>query len=91
VEGKKIAVEFQAASITSNGNGGGQAPVAHVRRNNPHVALYTDQRGYQLFDVTPKAWTTDVKVMDRVETPGGSIATLASFVVTPDAPVLHQA
>jgi alkaline phosphatase D len=91
VEGKKIAVEFQAASITSNGNGGGQAPVAHVRSNNPHVALYTDQRGYQLFDVTPKAWTTDVKVMDRVETPGGNIATLASFVVTPDAPVLHQA
>jgi alkaline phosphatase D len=83
-------VEFQAASITSNGNGGGPAAVAHIARNNPHFALYTDQRGYQRFDVRPKIWTTDVKVMDRVETPGGSISTLASFVVTLDAPVLHR-
>jgi hypothetical protein len=29
--------------------------------NNPHFSLYTDQRGYQLFDIKPNAWTTDVK------------------------------
>ena len=89
-EGRKVAVEFQAASITTNGNGKGERAFAHVLKNNPHFDLYTDQRGYQLFDVTPKAWTTAVKVMDRVEAPGGTISTLATFVVTPEAPVLHR-
>jgi len=32
-----------------------------------------------------------VKVMDQVEKVGGKISTLESFVVTPDAPVLHRA
>jgi alkaline phosphatase D len=58
--------------------------------NNPHFSLYTDRRGYQLFDITPETWTTDVKVMDQVEAPGGTISTLATFVVTPDMPVLHK-
>jgi alkaline phosphatase D len=91
VAGKKVAVEFQAASITSNGDGKGEEGLAHHRANNPHFALYTDKRGYHLFDITPKQWTTDVKAMDRVETPGGSISSLAKFAVTPDAARLHEA
>ncbi|OJW76644.1 MAG: hypothetical protein BGO57_10270 [Sphingomonadales bacterium 63-6] len=89
-DGQKVAVEFQAASISSEGNGKGEAGLDHMMRNNPHFSLYTDRRGYQLFDITRERWKTDVKVMDRVETPGGQISTLASFVVTPDAPVLHR-
>jgi len=29
---------------------------------------------------------TDVKVMDKVQAPGGRLSTLARFAVTPDAP-----
>ncbi|MCW1431120.1 alkaline phosphatase D family protein [Novosphingobium sp. JCM 18896] len=90
-EGKKVAVEFQAASITSNGNGVGDAPLRHVLANNPHFELYTDRRGYQLFDVTPERWTTSVKIVDRVETPGGKLETAATFVVSPRAPEIHRA
>lgn len=89
-DGRKVAVEFQAASISSNGNGKGEAGLEHMMRNNPHFDLYTDRRGYQLFDITPKEWRTDVKVMDQVERPGGRIGTLASYVVTPDAARLHR-
>jgi len=52
------------------------------------VALLNDQRGYQTFDITPLEWGTDVKVMDRVQTPG---STLARFAVNPDRPELHKA
>lgn len=91
LDGRKVAVEFQAASISSEGNGKGEAGLGHMMRNNPHFDLYTDRRGYLLFNITPKKWETDVKVMDQVEAPGGQISTLASFVVTPDAPMLHRA
>lgn len=91
VHGAKVAVEFQAASMTSNGNGHGEKGLEHIKENNPHFALYTDLRGYQLFDITPDRWKSDVKIMDQVETPGGKISTMASFVVTPDTPMLHRA
>jgi alkaline phosphatase D len=90
-DGPKVAVEFQAASITSNGDGKGEAGLEHMMRNNPHFDLYTDRRGYQLFEITPKTWATEVKVMDQVAKPGGKISTLAKYVVTPDAPQFHRA
>ena len=90
LDGRKVAVEFQAASISSEGNGNGESGLDHMMRNNPHFNLYTDRRGYHLFDITPERWQTDVKIMDQVEAPGGKISTLASFVVTPNAPVLHH-
>ena len=89
-DGPKIAVEFQAASISSNGNGKGEAGLEPMMRNNPHFDLYTDRRGYQLFEVTPKMWRTHVKVMDQVQTSGGKISTLARYSVSPDAPILRR-
>jgi alkaline phosphatase D len=89
-DGKQVAVEFLATSISSGGNGRGEAGNDHVLRNNPNWDLYTDRRGYQLFDITPKRWTTDVKVMDEIEKPGGSIRTLVQYQVMPDAPRLHR-
>lgn len=90
-DGRKVAVEFQAASISSDGNGKGEAGLAHMMKNNPHFDLYSDRRGYQLFDVAPDRWKTDVKIMDQVEAPGGKVSTMASFLVTPDTPRLHRA
>ncbi|MFT4054625.1 MAG: alkaline phosphatase D family protein [Novosphingobium sp.] len=90
-EGKGVAVEFLATSISSGGNGNGDAGLAHMLQNNPNLDLYTDRRGYQVFDVTPTRWTTDVKVMDQIEKPGGKASTLVRYEVTPDAPMLHRA
>jgi alkaline phosphatase D len=90
IAGEKVAVEFVATSTTTGGNGVGTAKLDHIVRNNPHIDLYADQRGYQLFDVTPTLWRTDLKVLDRVDKPGGRISTLASYSVTPDRAALHR-
>lgn len=83
LDGEMAAVEFLATSISSGGDGMPNPDAAFQLSNNPHIELMTDQRGYQLFDITPHSWRTDVKVMDRVSTPGGRISTLASFVAKP--------
>lgn len=90
-DSKSVAVEFLTGSISSDGNGKGDEAIRHYRDNNPHFALHTDRRGYQVFDISPETWTTEVKVMDQVEKPGGVAGTLAKFVVTPEAATLHRA
>jgi alkaline phosphatase D len=82
-----VASEFLATSISSSGTGGPHyegelETVGH----NPNVQLLNNQRGYQLFTVTPDRWLAEVKVIDQVDRPGGEIATLASFVVDPARP-----
>lgn len=90
--GPAAATEFLATSITSNGDGALVSP--HVKRfldgDNPNLAMANDLRGYQTFDITPREWRTDVKVMDRVQAPGGALSTLARFTVEPDRPALHR-
>lgn len=90
-DGKGIAVEFLATSISSGGNGRGDEGFAHLLANNPNFDLYTDRRGYQLFDITPRRWTTDVKVIDEVETPGGKVRSLVRYEVTPGMAKLYRA
>lgn len=89
-EGEKAAVEFLTTSISTNGDGGPIDGLDTLMRNNPHVALFADQRGYQTFDITAKQWQTDIKGVDQISRPGGTLSTLARFAVTPDAAVLHR-
>ncbi|MBB4099231.1 alkaline phosphatase D family protein [Sphingomonas kyeonggiensis] len=91
-DGPAAATEFLATSITSGGDGSPGETPRHkaLREASPNVALLNDQRGYQTFDITPKEWRTEVKVLDRVQSPGGAITTLARFVVEPDRPALHR-
>ncbi|MET0310159.1 MAG: alkaline phosphatase D family protein [Sphingomonas sp.] len=91
-DGPAAAVEFLATSITSGGDGSpGEIPRHKaLRADSPNVALLNDQRGYQTYDITPKEWRTDVKVIDRVQSPGGKLGTLARFAVTPDKSELHR-
>lgn len=91
-DGPAAATEFLATSITSGGDGSAQELDRHraLRAASPNVALLNDQRGYHRYDITPKEWRTEVKVMDRVQTPGGTLTTLARFTVTPDRPQLHR-
>lgn len=91
LDGKMAAIEFLATSMTSGGDGG---PIVEMERDlsdNPHMKLVNDQRGYHLFEIGPKTWETDVKIINRVQVSGGKISTLASYIATPDTPELHEA
>lgn len=90
LDGKMAAVEFLATSISSNGNGGPLPGVDRDLAENPHLKMINNIRDYHLFDITPKRWKTDVRAIDQVETPGGSVRTLGSFVATPDRPAVYM-
>ncbi|WP_213980908.1 alkaline phosphatase D family protein [Sphingomonas sp. dw_22] len=91
LDGPAAATEFLGTSISSGGDGVAESATSRAyMRDNPHFALVNQQRGYQIFDITPREWRTDVKVMDRVQSPGGKLSTLARFTVTPDKPKLHR-
>lgn len=90
-DGAMAAVEFLATSISSGGDGREIPGLEAQLANNPHIRTMIDRRGYQLFDITPRLWTTDVKVMDRVQSPGGAIRTAARFVTTPDRAAVEPA
>lgn len=82
-----VAAEFHGTSITSAGDGEPhRAESAGLLAGSPNLAFINAQRGYQVFDVTPDAWKTTVKVIDRVQTRGGALSTVAEFHVRPDAP-----
>lgn len=90
-EGKQVAVEFLATSISSNGNGGPLSEIERDRAANPHIRMMNDVRGYHLHEVTPKQWKTEIKAMDQVEMPGGKISTSDTFVVMPGQSEVHRA
>ena len=76
-DGPAAATEFLATS----------SALARTRlADNPHFALVNQQRGYQTFDIEPGEWRADVKVLDRVQAPGGALSTLARFAVEPGEP-----
>ncbi len=86
-DGPAAATEFLATSISSAGDGAADSALARTRlADNPHFALVNQQRGYQTFDIEPGEWRADVKVLDRVQAPGGALSTLARFAVEPGGP-----
>ncbi|WP_374453846.1 alkaline phosphatase [Phenylobacterium sp.] len=88
-DGTAAAVEFLATSISSGGDGAAETDGTRaLLAGSPNLLLANAQRGYQVFDVSPREWTTQVKVVDRVQRPGGSLSTLARFSVRPDRPEL---
>lgn len=77
-----IASEFLATSVTSGGTGSArQAHQLHTLSHNPHVNLLNNQRGYQLYRVDERHWQADIKVLDQIDTPGGQLTNLATYVV----------
>jgi alkaline phosphatase D len=82
-----VATEYVCTSVASGGDGA-DFPVGweEVPAKNPHTRLVSDRRGYQLFDIGPKEWRTDVIGLDRISTPGAPKRTLASFVTVPEKP-----
>jgi alkaline phosphatase D len=92
LDGPAAATEFLATSISSGADGSATLSESRQRllAGSPNLKLLNLQRGYQTFDIKPKEWRTDVKVMDQVQSPGGKLTTLARFAVTPDKPQLHK-
>lgn len=81
-DGAIAASEFHGTSISSAGDGEPHRPESKdILDRTPNLAFINAQRGYQLFDVSPKEWRTSVKVIDRVQTQGGKVSDVGSFVV----------
>lgn len=85
-----VATEFVATSISSGGDGYDMPPGWEtVAADNPQCLLSNGRRGYQVFDIRPDIWATDLRVLDKVSAPGGSVSTLARFTVEPRAAGFH--
>lgn len=91
LDGEMVATEFLATSISTNGDAKPIPGHETLMRNNPHVALFEDQRGYQVFDITKERWLTEIKGVEQVSRRGGALSTIATFAVTPDRAQLHKA
>ena len=77
-----LGVEFIATSITSLGDGFDvNARFKAFLAQDPHIRFLNGQRGYVRHVVTPERWRADYRVVDKVSSPDGRIATRRSFVV----------
>ena len=91
-EGKALAVEFVATSISSGGNGSDSRKGADIlKSHNPQLDFENDQRGYVICDVTRDVWRTDYRVLDYVDKPGAPVTTRTSLVVEHGQPKLVKA
>jgi alkaline phosphatase D len=80
-----VASEFVGTSISSSGVPFGV--FSAFLPDNPHIKYFESRlRGYVRCTVTPKRWTSDLRVVDTVATPGAPVRTLASFVVEDGRP-----
>lgn len=91
-KGDAVAVEFVVTSISSDGNGGDTRPgMDDVMAENPFLKFYNYQRGYALCEVTPDAWETKLRVVDKVTERNMPIKTRATITVPHGRPELHIA
>ena len=91
-EGRSIAAEFVATSLSSGGNG--EAERSHhdlYLANNPCVKSCNAELGYILCDLTPERWIGHYKVVDDVLKPGGKTTVRASFRVNSGDATVHSA
>lgn len=82
-----VATEFAGTSLTSGGDGVDQHPIGtRALPHNFHFDFYNSQRGYVTVSVTPDRWTSTYRRVASVESPGGVVDTLATFVVEDGQP-----
>lgn len=88
-EGPAIASEFLATSISSGWDGVGDDD-AHRRvfGGNHGLKASVDRRGYVLCDVNRDLFRGDLKMIDTVTRPDGTLSTFASFVAEQPQPGL---
>ncbi|MFS0735815.1 alkaline phosphatase D family protein [Sphingomonas sp. 1P06PA] len=79
---RPVAVEFVSTSISSGGDGGDKRyGTEQIIANSPELKWTNDQRGYLLCDVGRDLWNTQYRVLDKVSTRDGQIATRATATV----------
>ncbi|MGL6042917.1 MAG: alkaline phosphatase D family protein [Sandaracinobacteroides sp.] len=90
-ESPASAVEFVTTSAASGSDGPGERKEhAEWLRRNPGLKYIRDERGYTVMTVTPEAWAAECRTVSTVRTPGGSIATHASWRVPAGAARLER-
>jgi alkaline phosphatase D len=81
-EGAPVAAEFVTTSISSSGDGVDQRPDGRrYLADNPFLKFNNAQRGYVVCDVTPQAWRTEFKVLDKVSERNGTLTTRAVYAI----------
>ena len=58
---------------------------------NPQLKFINSQRGYVVCDVTPEAWRTEFKVLDKVSDRDGVLSTRKTLAVASGDPRLVEA
>lgn len=87
-----ISSEFLATSISSGADGQGVDAFAEsTLRHSPHLKACTDKRGYVLCDVTPEAWIGDMKTLDTVMQPNGTLQSWRRYAIAHGRPGLQEA
>jgi alkaline phosphatase D len=87
-----VASEFVTTSLSSGGNGSSQFEgLDEFLGRNPCTKFHNRQRGYIMCDVTPKTYSADYKVIDKVTSAGGKTTSLAKFTVESGRPNIHTA
>ena len=91
--GTVVSGEFLATSITSGADGVGEDDdfTRSARAHTPELKAMTDRRGYVLCDVTRDAFRGELKVLDTVAVPDGTLSTHAVLVAERGKPGLHLA
>ncbi|GGT25992.1 alkaline phosphatase D family protein [Streptomyces purpureus] len=89
---RTVGTEIVATSIAS-GKDGTDKPANwdNLTRANPHLKFYNGRRGYVNVTLSQAQAQADFRTVSHVTTPGGTIATAASFVTEADDPGLEPA
>ena len=87
-----VSSEFLATSITSGADGQGvDAYARNQLAHSPNLKATTDKRGYVLCDVTRDAWIGDMKTLDTVMRPNGTVQSWKRYAVAHGRPGLQEA
>ncbi|WP_343609538.1 alkaline phosphatase D family protein [Novosphingobium sp.] len=88
---KIITSEFLGTSVSSGDDGMGELNTPQQLADNPALKATIDRRGYVLCDVGRDVWQAELKVIDKVSSPGGKLSTYASFAVERGDPGVKKA
>lgn len=77
-----VLSEFTTTSISALCPDQMAVPIKAALPANPHIRFCdTARRGYMRCTVTGERWTTDLRVIDATDRPGGTVSTAQSFVI----------
>ncbi len=87
-----VGTEFVGTSISSGGDGSDTTERTQATLpENPQVKFFNAQRGYVRCKLTPKQWTSEYRVVEKVSIEGAPVTTRATFVVESGKPGAQRA